>query len=95
MQITDMVGEAVDRALRQLTANGGGTPQPAAGYQHAARTKEELLASPVADQTTVPRDQELVTDAMDPEFLAEIQKDQKEPGEILLPKEDGNGSWAF
>ena len=96
MQVSEMVEEAVDRAVRQLTANGGGAPQEATGYMHAARTAEEIRAT-IASDTAVPRSQKAVTDGM-ADDLAEIVNAAPEPeGEgpgIIIPKEGLRG-WAF
>lgn len=95
MQVSEMVREAVDRAVRQLTANGGGTPQEATTYQHAARTAEEIKAT-VASGTVVPRNQAAVTDGMDAD-LAEIVNSTPEPEgepEPIFPKEGLRG-WKF
>ena len=42
LQVSDMARESIDTAIRQLTANGGGTPREALGYSHPARTAAEL-----------------------------------------------------
>lgn len=92
MQVTDMVRSSVDSALRQLMANGGGTPTQPVGYQHPARTKEELLATKaLADGSGVPADQQIVTDGMSEEILDVAQGVQDK---VIPPKEDSSG-WKF
>lgn len=95
MQVAEMVRESVDRAVTQLTANGGGTPQEPTGYTHAARTADEIKAT-IASSTRVPRDQKAVTDGMDDD-LAEIVNRVEvhgEPQKLVIPKETPRG-WAF
>ncbi len=48
-QVYEMVGNAVDFALKHLTRNGGARPQPLKGYQHPARTAEEIRNTPAAN----------------------------------------------
>lgn len=95
-----MVREAVDTALTQLTANGGGTPQQAAGYSHPARTAEEIKAT-VADRgTAVPPSQQAVTDGMPADLAEIVNKRRGFPGftgdttKLVIP-EKKNGGWKF
>jgi hypothetical protein len=53
LQVSEMVGEAVDRALRTLMVNGGGTPQQPTGYVMPARTAQEVKLAPAASQGQV------------------------------------------
>ncbi|MEE8518704.1 MAG: hypothetical protein V3S98_06230 [Dehalococcoidia bacterium] len=101
MQIAEMVRESVDKAVTQLTANGGGTPQEATGYLHAARTAAEIKLVAASD-TAVPRGQKAVTVGM-ADDLAEIvnrievhgEPQRLEPDKgIVIPKE-GSSGWAF
>lgn len=52
-QVGQMVGEAVDRALRQLMLNGGGPPIQPSGYVLPARTASDVAMAPAADESHV------------------------------------------
>lgn len=95
LQVSDMVRVAVDRALKQLRANGGGDVTHPQGYQHPARTAAELRST-VSDDGQVPVRQEAVTDGM-ADDLAEIVN-AVEPAapaqDIVIPKKGPDG-WAF
>lgn len=100
LQVSDMVREAVDRALRQLTANGGGDVQQPQGYTHPARTAEEVRATVADESMGVPSTQRAETDGM-PEDLAAIVNEVKgfpgykgDKSKIVIPKKCRDG-WAF
>ena len=80
LQVTDMARESIDRAIRQLTANGGGKPQQAQGYQFAARTGDELRGAAPTPKM-VPESQK-------------VETGEPEPRQIFVPKEKAGG-WAF
>ncbi len=94
LQVSDMVREAVDTAITQLTANGGGQPPRPEGYTHAARTAAELRES-VGSETQVPAGQKANTDGMAADLAALVnQVSPDAPGEIIIPKKVNDG-WVF
>ncbi len=101
LQVTDMVRVAVDNALKQLKANGGGAVAAPRGYQHPARTADEVRAS-VSDEGQVPARQEAVTDGM-ADDLADIvnridvhgEPQKLEPAKDIVIPTKGPDGWAF
>ena len=81
LQVTDMTREAIDKALRQLTANGGGKPQQAQGYQFPARTPAELRGK-AATQTLVPDSQK-------------VETGEAEPQQVIYPDKELPSGWSF
>lgn len=85
LQVTDMTRESIDKAIRQLTANGGGKPQQNTGYQFAARTGQELRGA-APTKTLVPAAQPIET--------GEPVVEAPTLAQIVVPKETKDG-WAF